>query len=184
MSKALNKHEVAYCVTMKELLAVVVALKGFHCYLYGQEILLRTDNAAVSWMRSLKNPTGQVARWLEFLGTYNITVTHRPGYQHRNADALSRSPCKACKHQHEQTDHSDPLDDDEIGHVGNEQHVRAITKATNGEGHQDKGPFCGVSEEGIRTEQIVDEEISLLLKVKESMQARPEWEHISSGTSY
>ena len=107
----MNSHERAYCVTRKELLAVMVALKNFHTYLNGQSVLLRTDNAAVSWMRSLKRPTGQVARWLQELGTYNLTIIHRPGKRHVNADALSRMPCKACKQQQDNsyayTDQSD-----------------------------------------------------------------------------
>jgi hypothetical protein len=70
MSKALNKHETSYCTTRKELLAVIVAFKNFHPYVCGQNVLLRTDNSAVSWMQSLKNPTGQVARWLQQLATY------------------------------------------------------------------------------------------------------------------
>lgn len=60
MSKTMNRHEQSYCVTCKELLAVVTALRKFHHYLYGQDVLLRTDNAAVSWVRNLKNPTGQM----------------------------------------------------------------------------------------------------------------------------
>jgi hypothetical protein len=79
-------------------------------YLYGQEVLLRTDNAAVSWVRSLKNPSGQVARWLQELGNYNLNVTHRPGRQHKNADALSRSPCKTCSRQSET--YSPPIQDE------------------------------------------------------------------------
>ena len=54
MSKTMNVHERAYCITRKELVAVVTALKHFHSYLYGQSVLLRTDHAAVSWMRTLK----------------------------------------------------------------------------------------------------------------------------------
>ncbi|CAG2220985.1 unnamed protein product [Mytilus edulis] len=99
MSKALNKHEISYCTTRKELLAVIIALKNFHPYVYGTPVLLRTDNAAVSWLQSLKDPTGQVARWLQTLGTYNFKVTHRAGRKHTNADAMSRNPCKSCKHQ-------------------------------------------------------------------------------------
>lgn len=60
MSKTMNRHEQSYCVTCKELLAVVTALRKFHHYLYGQDVLLRTDNAAVSWVRNLKNPIGQM----------------------------------------------------------------------------------------------------------------------------
>lgn len=92
MSKTMNRHEQSYCVTRKELLAVVTALRKFHPYLYGQKVLLRTDNAAVSWVRSLKNPTGQTVRWLQEIETYDLTVTHRPGRSHQNADALSRNP--------------------------------------------------------------------------------------------
>ena len=62
MSKSIYQHEQRYCTTRKELLAAITALKTFHSYLYGQEILLRTDNIAVSWLRSLKAPTGQIAR--------------------------------------------------------------------------------------------------------------------------
>ena len=118
-SKSLNKHEMNYCVSRKELLAVVQSLKKFHTYLYGQRILLRTDNAAVSYMKNLKNPSGQVARWLQELGTYDMTVEHRPGTRHRNADALSRRPCAACQRmerledewrdQHKEDDDSEML---------------------------------------------------------------------------
>ena len=61
-SKSINVHEKSYCVTRKEMLAVVNSLKAFQSYLYGQPVLLRTDNAAFRWMRNLKKPTGQTAR--------------------------------------------------------------------------------------------------------------------------
>ena len=79
MSKSSNEYEQKYCTTRRELLAVIMALNTFHHYVYGQEILLRTDNIAVSWLRSLKAPTGQVTRWLQQLETYNITAEHQPG---------------------------------------------------------------------------------------------------------
>lgn len=93
LSKSMNVHERAYCIDRKELLAVVIAPKHFHSYLYGQDVLLRMDNAAVSWMRTLNVPTGQVARWLQERNTYNLTVIHQGGKSHSNADALSRIPC-------------------------------------------------------------------------------------------
>ena len=100
-SNAMTRAEQSYCVTRKELLAVVLALRHFHPYIYGRHIILRTDNSAVSWMRSLKAPTGQTARWLETIGTYDLEVVHRPGRVHNNADALSRKPCASCAHQQE-----------------------------------------------------------------------------------
>ena len=41
-----------------------------------------------------------MARWLEILSECNFEVLHRPGVQHKNADALSRSPCKQCGQTH------------------------------------------------------------------------------------
>jgi hypothetical protein len=99
MSKALNKHETSYCTTRKELFAVITALKNVHSYIYGQNVLLRTDYAAVSWMRNLQNPTGQVARWLQELGTYYLQIEHRAERKHSSADALSRNSCASCKRQ-------------------------------------------------------------------------------------
>jgi hypothetical protein len=40
-------------------------------------------------MKSLKMPNGQVARWLQEIGNYNLIVTHHPGRQQNNADASS-----------------------------------------------------------------------------------------------
>ncbi|KAJ3588492.1 hypothetical protein NHX12_012084 [Muraenolepis orangiensis] len=42
----------------------------------------------------MKEPEGQLARWLERLGEYNFEIVHRPGRLHSNADSLSRIPCR------------------------------------------------------------------------------------------
>lgn len=98
-SRTLSKAERNYCVTRRELLAVVEATKHFHKYLYGQKFRLRTDHSAIQWLLRFKDPEGQIARWLERLQTYDFEVQHRKGKMHGNADALSRRPCKAdCKH--------------------------------------------------------------------------------------
>lgn len=96
-SRTLSKTERQYCVTRRELLAVVEAVKHFHHYLYGAEFLVRTDHGALNWIRRFKNPEGQLARWLEVLDTYNYQVQHRPGRVHANADGLSRRICGSCK---------------------------------------------------------------------------------------
>ena len=44
------------------------------------------------WLRSFKEPEGQLARWLERLEEFQFEVVHRKGRAHGNADALSRIP--------------------------------------------------------------------------------------------
>ena len=42
----------------------------------------------------MKNPTGQVARWIERLAAFDWEILHRAGRLHGNADALSRRFCE------------------------------------------------------------------------------------------
>ena len=90
-SRTLSNSERKYSVTRKELLAVVNFIKHFRPYLYGRRFLLRTDHGSLRWLYNFKSPEGQVARWLEVLGTYDFQIETRPGRVHANADALSRS---------------------------------------------------------------------------------------------
>ena len=92
-SRTLSKPERRYCVTRRELLAVVTFVQHFRPYLLGSRFLLRTDH---TWLWNFKEPEGQIARWLERLQEYDFTVQHRPGKKHSNADALSRLPCHQC----------------------------------------------------------------------------------------
>jgi len=89
-SKVLNRSQRNYCVTRRELLAIVTFVKQFHHYLFGTPFLVRTDHAALYWLLRKSQPDGQMARWIETLQNYNMTVEHRPGRKHGNADALSR----------------------------------------------------------------------------------------------
>ena len=61
-SSTLSQSQRNYCVTQRELLAVVKAVKQFHPYLYGQMFLLRTDHSALQWLLSFQQPEGQTAR--------------------------------------------------------------------------------------------------------------------------
>ncbi|UYV73793.1 K02A2.6-like [Cordylochernes scorpioides] len=98
-SKTLSKPERNYCVTRRELLAIVKSIEHFHHYLYGQKFLLRTDHAALRWLLNFKSPEGQLARWIQRLQEYDMEIQHRKGKSHGNADALSRRPCPVnCKH--------------------------------------------------------------------------------------
>lgn len=92
----MSKSERQYCVTRKELLAVVASVKHFHHYLYGAKFLIHTDHGALHWLTNFKNPEGQLARWLEVLSMYNFDIQYCAGRLHGNADAMSRRPCIDC----------------------------------------------------------------------------------------
>jgi hypothetical protein len=98
-SKTLSKAEKNYCVTWRELLAIVKSIERFHKYLYGQEFHLCTNHSALTWLMSFKNLEGQTVRWIQRLQEYNFTSEHRQGRKHNNADAHSRWPCQeGCSH--------------------------------------------------------------------------------------
>jgi hypothetical protein len=46
-SRVLNKHEVNYRTTAKELLAVVFGVQTHRCFLYGTKFKIITDHAAL-----------------------------------------------------------------------------------------------------------------------------------------
>ncbi|GFU34456.1 retrovirus-related Pol polyprotein from transposon 17.6 [Trichonephila clavipes] len=98
-SKCLTKPEINYCVTRKELLAIVKAVEHFHPYLYGRKFLQRTDHSSLTWLLNFKNSEGQIARRIQRLQEYEVEIRHRKGSAHGNADALSRRPCpESCKY--------------------------------------------------------------------------------------
>ena len=95
-SRTLTKSERRYCVTRKEMLALVNFVKYYKHYLYGKKFTVRTDHGSLRWLMQFKNPEGQVARWIEFLSSFDMKIEHRPGRTHKNADGVSRIPCRQC----------------------------------------------------------------------------------------
>ena len=89
-SFVLTPEQRKYCVTRKELLAVVRFTRQYRHYLLGRKFLVRTDHNSLTWLLRFKYIEGQLARWLAELSQFDMTVIHRPGVRHGNADALSR----------------------------------------------------------------------------------------------
>ena len=83
-------------MTRQELLAIIYFLQQFRHYLLGRRFKIRTDHKALTWLKSFREPEGQMARWQLQLAEYDFSIEHREGRKHSNADALSRMPCKQC----------------------------------------------------------------------------------------
>ena len=78
-SRSLSKFERKYAVTRTKMLALVEALRHFRCYLLGKMFKVRTYHIALQWLRTFKEPVGQVGRWIERLSEYDFDIVHRPG---------------------------------------------------------------------------------------------------------
>ncbi|VDI81855.1 Hypothetical predicted protein [Mytilus galloprovincialis] len=95
-SRALSSSQQNYCITKRELLAVVLFVEQFRHYLWGRRFIIRTDHAPLYWLKNFKNPQGMLAGWLSILDTYDFEIQHRASIKHQNADALSRHPKLKC----------------------------------------------------------------------------------------
>ena len=157
-SAKLNKAERNYCTTRKELLAVVKSLEHFHPYLYGAKFTVRTDHAALRWLKTLKAPEGQLARWLGRLEQYDYEMQHRPGRIHNNADSLSRRPCEtSCKHC-----------------LKKEERLECKRLQVTDEGQG--------TEENWRQAQRADADLAPLIRCMTESTVRPAWQQVSSGS--
>ena len=124
-SRGMSKAEKNYCITEKELLAVVYFMQYFRQYLLGRRFIVRTDHQALVWLLSLKEPNGKIARWIEILAPFDFTVEYRAGKKMGHVDGLSRcttprdcsctevdmseplkcGPCRKCRRRAEQMQH-------------------------------------------------------------------------------
>ena len=109
-------------MTSREQLARFEAVKHFHHNLYGVSFIVITDHGALSLLMKFKNPSGQLARWLEVL---RFVTEQRVGVKHGNCNALSRMnrPCSSCVHceRSEQEEREAQLKDGETYHCHKEK---------------------------------------------------------------
>ena len=91
-SRTFNDAERNYCITRRELLGVLFALKHFRVYLLGRRFTLRTDHHALTHLQSVRDPFPQQARYLDDISQFDFECVYRPGQYHCNADALTRRP--------------------------------------------------------------------------------------------
>ena len=240
-SRALDRRERNYCVTRKELLAVVNFLRFFKQYLLGRCFRIRTDHAALSSLKHTPDPIGQQARWLEQMEEFDYIIEHRPGKSHGNADALSRIVCPkrdcVCRNENRLQEpsqsravadtiaiNSRPADHSHVNHASelqkhlgseseivvkdllnfstnnqvNNTHCRYarrknivslncdtgddIVESNNGE-NSTAMPSGNLvlpwTWESLKSAQRMDEDIACILKLKEELQEKPQWNAIA-----
>ena len=99
--RTLSKSQKNYCVTRRELLVIVEFDKQHRHFLAKYRILHWNSSCPLSFVVLAKVPEGQLARWIEFLSTFDYEIQYRTEERQLNADVLSRRPydvrCKWCK---------------------------------------------------------------------------------------
>ena len=93
-SKHLSKAERNYSTGEKELLSIVWATENWKKFLYGVEFIVVTDHQPLQWLKTVKNPSSRLARWITRLDCFEFRIEYRKGSANGNADALSRWPLK------------------------------------------------------------------------------------------
>ncbi len=91
-SRVLNDCETRYPITEKEGLALFSGVKSFKHYLHGRPFVLVSDHDPLKYLRTAKDFSDRIWRWVLFLERFEYSVQTRPGKKHVNADALSRLP--------------------------------------------------------------------------------------------
>jgi hypothetical protein len=88
-SRKLNPAQTRYTTTERELLSIVETLKEFRNILLGQQIIVHTDHANLTY----KNfNSDRVMRWRLFIEEYSPDLQYIKGENNVVADALSRLP--------------------------------------------------------------------------------------------
>lgn len=89
-SKKLSEAEKGYSVQERELLAVLHALRVWRCFIDGSTYTVYTDHNPLQYLRSTKNPTPRLVRWLAEFESYDPIIKYKPGKENVVPDALSR----------------------------------------------------------------------------------------------
>ena len=100
-SRRLNPAEENYSVTERELLAIVWAIEKWRKYLFGKCFCMTTDHRPLTFIQTLKEPRGRIARWIARLQEYDFRIQYTKGEDKNVADCLSRAQYLIKAREHE-----------------------------------------------------------------------------------
>ncbi|CAB0041858.1 unnamed protein product [Trichogramma brassicae] len=98
-SRIIPKKEQKRTILDKEAMAVVFGFKRFRDFIFGKEIILRTDNKSLQLILGPRKGIPQTAdnrfqRWAYYLSGFRYKIEHISSKANANCDALSRLPVK------------------------------------------------------------------------------------------
>ncbi|TYK04862.1 putative retrotransposon protein [Cucumis melo var. makuwa] len=89
-SRQLKEHECNYPTHDLELATLVLALKIWRHYLFGEKCHIFTDHKSLKYIFDQKELNLRQRRWLELIKDYDCTIEYHSGKANVVADALSR----------------------------------------------------------------------------------------------
>ena len=63
----------------------------FKSYVFGMKFTIITDHSALQALKDKPNLEGRLARWADYLASYDYDIVYRPGKDNVVADFLSRN---------------------------------------------------------------------------------------------
>ncbi|GFW46404.1 retrovirus-related Pol polyprotein from transposon 17.6 [Trichonephila clavipes] len=89
-SQKFNATQINWASIEKEAWAVLYGLNKFDKWIYGAKVEIISDHNPLKYLNQTTPKSPKLTRWALALQRWNHSITHRPGIQHRSADALSR----------------------------------------------------------------------------------------------
>ena len=99
-SRVLRPPEVSYYTTEKECLSLVEWIKYWRPYIYGRPFTAITDHKALLWVFKKRDTSDRLMRWTLALQDHDITIIHKSGKTHTDADRMSRVPIHFKRHNY------------------------------------------------------------------------------------
>ena len=89
-SRQLKNHEQNYPTHDQELASIVLALKIWRHYLYGEQFEVFSDHKILRYIFTQPDLNMRQCRWMEYLEDYDFTLHYHPSKANVVVDALSR----------------------------------------------------------------------------------------------
>ena len=95
-SKRYSKEERAYPAQERELLAILIALRKWRCFIDGKTYTIFTDHLPLQYFRTQKHPVPRLIRWMSEIELYDPDIQYKPGKENIIPDLLSRRDGPGC----------------------------------------------------------------------------------------
>ena len=88
-SRTLDDAQLKYATIEKELLAILFAFDRFRPYLFGNNVIVFSDNFAIKYLMAKKDAKPRFIQWVLLLQEFDLEIRDQEGTRNMVADHLS-----------------------------------------------------------------------------------------------